>query len=301
MVSRGHLWLISSILMRSPTLMVGSMQHVENTKPALQSIQRFKVAAIVGFCLSTMPVFAADNTIKVAADPWCPYNCDSTAEHQGIMVDVARAALALSGHRLDYSIINWARAKAMVKVGDLDGIVGMSLSPDSQALYVFPQTPLGLSQLCFFKRAEDNWTYGSVPSLQDKYVGWINDFGVGGDIDLDQWVKDKKGDSHLVLFAGNEVHKRLISTLLAKRIDTFIEDRNVIAYQLKQKDIADKVKIAGCLESFDQVHLAFSPKVNGAKQWAIDLDAGVKELQRTGELAKILDYYGLTPETWLSH
>ena len=84
------------------------------------------ISALLYFCF--VPMAQADSrTVVIGADPWCPYICDMGESQQGLMVDIAREALAYSNYTMVYSNINWARAKQMVLAGDIDGLVGLSL------------------------------------------------------------------------------------------------------------------------------------------------------------------------------
>jgi len=261
--------------------------------------------AVLCFCLLTSLMTDAgtanaDNkVITVGADPWCPYNCSPNEQHKGMMVDIASEALALSGFILKYDVINWARAKRMVKLGELDAIIGMSRSPTSEPFYLFPDTALGQSQVCFYRIAGNNqWEYQSIESMKSQTLGWINDYGFSNE-DLDQWVKNNKQTARVLNVAGVNVYPRLFKLLQINRISTFAEDKNVIAFELKKAKMEDEIEVAGCLDSIDKVHLVFSLKAKDNKLWASALDSGVEVLRKNGRLESILGHYGLTLESWV--
>lgn len=243
------------------------------------------------------PFTKSPDTIQVAADPWCPYNCEPGHAHQGLMIDIAKAALKRSGYTLNYQIINWARAKKMVENGQLDGIVGMSREAVTETRYHFSNTPLGWSQICFFKRADDDWTYQSTASLEDKTMGWINDYGFTNQA-IDQWVKARRNTSAISTVAGVEVHHSLFQMLLAKRIDTFAEDFYVVQHELKQDALSDAISVAGCAPEKDEVHIAFSLLSPHKEKWAEALDRGVQEIRTNGVLERILQHYNLSLSQW---
>ncbi|GAB1623039.1 hypothetical protein AAOGI_30890 [Agarivorans albus] len=215
------------------------------------------------------------------------------------MVDIAREALALSGFELNYQTLNWARAKQITQTGELDGIVGMSSSINSQRLYYFPKTPLAQSQICFYRRADDNWQYQSIESLAKVKFGWINNY-LFASAPLDSWVEEHIDTRQLVNITGKNAHRRLLRLLEIKRIDTFAEDRNVVAYAIKQQGLENEIKIAGCLPQVDKVYLAFSLQAEQKEVWAKALDRGIIQLQQMGKLQPILSRYGLTTEAWLA-
>lgn len=173
------------------------------------------------------------------------------------MIDIAREALALSGYTLNYQITNWARAKLMVQRGEAEGIVGMARSSRTEPLYLFPETPLGESQLCFYRKVGSTWHYSDTGSLQDRHFGWINDYGFGNLPGMDDWIKAHLHTDQVLAVSGENTHQRLFSLLLIGRIDTFAEDRNVITYALHREQLSDQIEVAGCASAVDSVYLAF--------------------------------------------
>lgn len=243
--------------------------------------------------------FAENKVIKVAADPWCPYNCDPKDEHQGLMIDIAREALAMSGYKLNYESMNWARAKLAVQTGTLDGIVGMAKTERSSPLYHFTSMPLGESKICLYKRKGDPWTYLSPDSLDNKVFGWINDYGFSTD-PLDQWVSNHKTKENVLTVSGKNTHERLFKLMQLKRIDTFAEDKSVIAYTLKQANLTSDIVVAGCLEESQDIYLAFSLKAPDRLLWSTAIESGLQTLSENGRLENILRHYGLSTSNWVA-
>lgn len=270
--------------------------HLQTPKPSFRII--LLIGFLIGYLLSARVLYADESSIRIAADPWCPYNCSPDTALQGFMVDIAREALALEGFQLNYELINWARAKLLVKAGELDGIIGMNRSTASEPLYQFSNTPLGFSQICFYKRAGEPWAFESVDSLENQTLGWINQYWFGEDTDLDAWVERNKDTTSLVTVAGDKVYQRLFSLLQSQRIDTFAEDRQVVAYMLNQAQLSERIVPAGCSRYIEEVHLAFSLKAEHSKQWAEALDRGVAKLKKAGKLSTLLAPYGLNVKRW---
>jgi len=246
--------------------------------------------------LSLSPLSSGEQqTISVGSDPWCPYICEYNDGHNGVLVDIAREALAESGIILDFEMINWARAKRMVQLGELDGIIGMSHTEQSETQYHFSNTAIGQSQICFYRRIDDVWEYKNPNSLGDRVVGWINHY-LFADETLDEWIEEHKKSDQILPIGGINTHARLLKLLQLSRIDTFAEDKNVIAYEIKKLGFENQFSIAGCLSAIDQTHLAFSLKSLHKEEWAKALETGVEKLRNNGKLDAIHSYYGLTTE-----
>ena len=251
--------------------------------------------------LAAAPAQADDNRkVVIGADPWCPFICPDNKQHQGLMVDVAREALAATGYDLEYRNINWARAKKMTRSGALDGLVGTANLGPEKSPYDFPETALGVAETCFYRKAENDWTYSSPASLNDQFMGWINDYGFDPSSGLNEWIERHRGTSRVLIVSGTSTHPRLFKLLLGNRISTFAEDRYVTSYKLKDLGLLGKIEVAGCTTPKEKVYVAFSQKTGRGKALAKALDEGVRILRENGRLKKILAYYGLTPETWMS-
>jgi len=237
--------------------------------------------------------------VKIGSDPWCPFVCVNNDESPGFMVEVAQHAMALYGYKVEHVNINWARAKQMVRSGELDGIVGTSKETTISTPYEFPKTPLGFSEICFFNSVLDNWVYHNAASLNSRVLGWINDYGFS-DSDLDRWVKKNKDTARIKAISGKDgLQQRMIDLLLLRRIDTFTEDRFVIQNILQNKKLNNQIEVAGCVGAKEFVYVAFSREVPDGVKLASTLDKGVEALRKTGKLKSILHKYGISEQNWL--
>ncbi|MBT3359006.1 MAG: transporter substrate-binding domain-containing protein [Rhodospirillales bacterium] len=258
----------------------------------------FSLSAILYLCFVSA-LQADPKPVVIAADPWCPFICDTGGPQQGLMVDIAKEALALSGYELSYQNINWARAKRMVRAGIVDGIVGTAKSTPERTPYHFPETALGVVETCFFRRASDDWEYKSPRSLASQTMGWINDYVYGSNPGLNDWVIAHKETPQVLTVTGTDTHARLFKLLLARRISTFAEVRSVINYELRNLGLQEKIEMAGCIKPIEKVYVAFSKKIAHGELLAKALDEGVDKLRHNGRLGAILETYGLNEETWV--
>ena len=257
---------------------------------------RIALLAFLYFCVVT-PARADTHTVVIGADPWCPYICDMGESQQGLMVDIAREALAYSDYEMVYSNINWARTKQMVLAGEIDGLVGTVQAPDTD--YHFPRTALALTGTCFFRLASDPWEYESPQSLDSKTMGWISEYLFEGIPGLNEWVEAHRDTSQLVAVTGTETHPRLFKLLLAGRIHTFADDPNVIHHELKRHGLEDKIAMAGCPGPMLKTYVAFSKKTDRGEALARALDIGFEKLRQEGRLDALLAPYGLNEESWM--
>lgn len=245
---------------------------------------------------------ASLNQLTVVADPWCPFNCQEYSGRPGIMIELAQAALGEANIELEYQTINWARAAQWVIQGERDAIVGMGRSANTEAKFLFPDTPLAFTQVCFYRRADEHWTFNEASDLNGRTLGWINQYRFGDEA-VDQWLRDREGTGAVVTVAGDsELVQSLIKMLNRDRIDTFGEVRTNVDYANQALTEEPDVVSAGCLPNIDDVYLAFSPESERSMFFANALDRGMRiVLQDTARLETLFDRYGLNLQNYLQN
>lgn len=230
-------------------------------------------------------------TIVIAADPWCPHNCEAGADHEGYMVDIAREILAESGYTVEYINISWARALQMTREGQLDAVVGAfkTDAPD----FVFPDTPQGHSSIALFTHPDNGWTYNGLGSLPDQQLLVIN--GYSYTQELDRYIEQNQAEQEKIwVISGPSPLNRAIELLEQDRTDIFVEDTYVMAWWAASTGrLASPPRQAGLVSESD-AFVAFSPARDDAQKLAQLLAEGTRQRIENGRLQQILDTYGLS-------
>jgi polar amino acid transport system substrate-binding protein len=250
---------------------------------------RIFLVVLIVYCCEVMCSWA--DVISLRADVWCPYNCAPDSLQPGILIEIAKIVFGRAGHTIDYQILNWARAKLDIKEGKITGIVGMAKDAETEPEYVFGDNEQAVSQFCYFVRAESNWQFQGISSLTTEVLGVINGYGYYPE--LDEYIAQNKGTSKVSAVGGDDALKPNIQKLLKERLSVIVEDKLVMEYTLKEMGVADKVKNAGCIDSQDKIHIAFSKANPKAPEYAKILSDGIAQLRQSGELQKILAAYGV--------
>jgi polar amino acid transport system substrate-binding protein len=228
-------------------------------------------------------------SISLRADIWCPYNCDPQSDRPGFFIEIARQVFKKHGYEIDYETTNWQRAKEEGEKGLIDGIVGAYKedAPD----FIFPQEPLGYSENLLYVLQNSDWKFTGVESLPGKTIGVIK--GYTYDPLIDKLVS--AGNPHFLIVGGEDALDRLIKMAQTNRIDGLYEDRNVFSSKLKSLHIPENsFKSAGQFKKKrSECYIAFSPKRKSAFLYAKILTEGMRELRKNGELAQILQKYGI--------
>lgn len=228
---------------------------------------------------------ARSDTIVIAADPWCPFNCEPGSAKPGFMVELARAVFEPLGHTVTYETVNWSRALVETREGKYNAVFGATASDAED--FVFPTAAQGQSGNGYFVQAGNDWKLESPDSLQDKTIGLIRDYAYGDEIEA-QIKQYAKAD----YASGDDALTTNIKKLVAGRLDIVVEDANVFNYTASELGLLDKTRLEKAVD-FGPVYIAFSPAIATSKTFATQLDSGMAELRANGKLSEILSKYGL--------
>lgn len=226
----------------------------------------------------------------IAADPWCPFNCQSSSELPGFMVEVAQRIFAEHGHEVQYVEMNWARAIQEGRKGHINAIIGAFRgdAPD----FVFPEQELALLGNTFFVHIDSEWRYTGLDSLKTVQLGAISGYDYGDEL---RGYIQESGSARITLLGGSDHPlKRGIQMLERQRIDVLVEADPVFWYIANRQGLKHHFKVAGRGSEQMKSYLAFSPALDSSRLYAKLLSDGISRLRASGELSDILLKYGLT-------
>ena len=249
----------------------------------------FIISTLSCLLLSYNPNCRADY-ITIAADNWCPINCDPSDSKPGIMVEIAEQVFSDAGHTVIYKILPWSRAIKLSREGEITGIIGAFAgdAPD----FIFPENELlMLSGNTFFVTKDSKFVYKNISSLSVVQLGAIRDYDYGEIVN--DYIKRGK---NVQILSGETPLERMIQMLLIGRVDVIIEAAPVFWHIATKMKVKDKLKVAGQASDAEKCYIAFSPKIAKSKEYAKLLSDGIDKLRHSGELKKILNKYGM--EDW---
>ena len=249
----------------------------------------------IGLLLATLTISASvrAETITIRADEWLPYNGPSTLRPAGYMIDLAMRIAKDHGHTIDYRHLPWDDALAAVKKGEFDCVVGAN-EEEAEGM-VLPGLSWGSSQSVAYTLEGSKQVIGSIEAIKAKRLIYIPGYSYGEE--LDPWIEQNAGNPAVVVpvTSGGRAAMSAISKLVAKLGDVFVEDRNVIAHNLKQLDMVGRLKAQVVVDEEPTPIFIACTKANlrGA-QFTSMFEEGTRQLRASGELGKILEPYGLT-------
>lgn len=230
---------------------------------------------------------AFGETIHLAADKWCPYNCQPKDSKPGFMVEIAQLVFARHDIKVKYEIMPWSRAIGMAQQGNIDGVIGATL--DEVPQFIFPRTAQASSGTAFFVHQLETWRYNGMSSLDEALLGVIQDYDYGET--LNRYIAARAGRG-IDMVTGDNATLVNINKLAGRRVTTIIEDPVVLAYQTDTLNIKQRFINAGTLDAID-VYIAFSPKNPRSSAYAKMLERGMAWLRQTGQLKLVMSKYGI--------
>jgi polar amino acid transport system substrate-binding protein len=249
----------------------------------------FLIVNVVVLSAFSSVAMAADKSIVVVADEWCPFNCSDESLDQGFMIDMAREILSAERYAVKYRTEAWTDAINAVKAGTFDAIVGTSR--DEAKGMVLVEEPLGENKNCFYTRLDDPFVYQATGNLRTRRLAVAAGYLYGHP--LDDYIHASRVNFNLLQLATGERPLLVnVKKLRARRVDTVIENVYVMDYSLRKYRITG-VRMAGC-DAATPIYMAISPTREDAAKIASSMAQGIRKLRKSGRMREILAKYGLS-------
>ena len=243
------------------------------------------------FCLIILLLInnAVAKDIVLVSDLWCPYICKAEDNRPGIIIEIVQEAFKKENLKVRFLEENWARSIHLVKTGEMNALAGAykSDAPD----FIFPESSIFESQMCFFTNKDDQWSFKKNVDLQQRTLLTINGYSYGEKFDV--FLNSQNNFINYKISGKENIAKRQYNMLLQKRVDTVLADKNVFSYNQNKANKMSHFKNAGCLPK-QKVYIAFSPKLKESKGYAKLLDLGIQKLQNENKIKSILKKYDLS-------
>ncbi len=237
----------------------------------------FTLAFGAGANTTTAPAEQSKLPVLIAAeDNWPPF---SDEKGKGLSAVLVSAAFARSGYRIETVVVPYARALHYTTQGKTDACWNVTRQANTERDYLLHQQPLFQAPSSFYYRQVAK-NYRTVAEIPDgTLVGVIRGYEYG---DLYEQHKQR--------FELIEVstHPQLISLLQHNKIELAIFFDDVLDYYLAQPAFAQVTVQKGQLNHVSDIYVAFSRAGPRSEELAKALDAGLMELQRTGDYQRMM-------------
>jgi polar amino acid transport system substrate-binding protein len=245
-------------------------------------------AAIAWFALVST---ALADPIVLAADKWCPYNCEPNSDRPGVLVEIAQQVFGSAGYTVDYRLMPWNRSLSEVRRNRVQGIIGAlkSEAPD----LIYGSQAIACDDTGFAFKKVLGFRYNGTSSLDPYRIAVIADYNYDGG-EIDAYIKKHAASEDRIQFnTGEDAGIANIRKLVAGRIDIAIDSAAVMSYIVNQLGLSESIGITHLGQPND-IFIAFSPRNSQSEELAALLDKGGEDFQRSGKLATILSRYGVS-------
>lgn len=229
----------------------------------------------------------AQETVRLSADPWMPYNGSPDGAKPGYVVEFAQEIFAAAGMKVEYVVMPWEDALVATKAGKVDGAI--CANREEGAELVIEGEPVGAPRMIIVTRPDSDWTFRNVGALRQIRLGVIAEYSYWPVMDR---YLEKAEPGSVYVATGETPLDDLIAKLDAGEIDAFVDSEAVFAWKLRELNRSrDTIKVV-YRHLPDEVFVAFAPTDQGRKFSRI-FSAGLQKLKADGRAEKIARAYGL--------
>lgn len=223
----------------------------------------------------------ASEALRVRADVWMPFN-GGEGNSPGYVTEVLQAIFKPKGVEVQYETLAWEKSLEGCREGTVDAVPCAS-AKEAKGL-TLPEEPIADMVYGMFALKSSAWTLGAT--YKNQRIGATPGYSYWEA--LDEFLA--ANPASVVKLSEEDPCKDGAQKLLAKQVDLVPECPQVFYWTVKQAGLdASQFKMA-CRMPTELVYVAFRADAKG-KEWARIFDEGIRQLRKSGELAKILAKY----------
>ncbi|MFO1040021.1 MAG: transporter substrate-binding domain-containing protein [Geminicoccaceae bacterium] len=238
---------------------------------------------------TAIPTAGAVETVRLRADAYCPVNCEPSSDRPGYAVEIARTVFGAAGLEVDYALLSWARSIAETRAGRYSGVIGAAATevPD----FVLSQ-PIGSGELGMAVRRGEHFDFNDPERFDRRLMAVIDGYAYDEGA-LDAYILSNTGRPEVITSVSSPTALAdNLRKLAASRVDLVPDDANVLRHNIHQLGLDDVLEVITD-GHYSPIYIAFSPADPMARTLAQILDRGLDELRQSGQLATLLERYGL--------
>ena len=242
------------------------------------------ILAVFFLLVLSLPAQAEKRKVSIVAAEFAPYISESVPG-RGWAWQVASLVFDEQGYHPELTIMPWARAVEMTRLGKADGLYMANRNPEREAWAVFTD-PVGQETSVLFKLRKRYVTFNSLEDLSRYSIGTHRGAAIITVLQTEGvTVRPLRG------FAQG------IKELERQQLDLFIGDQMVTTHIIQTQfppDYSRMIDYVPKAIAVSQLHLAVSRLTEGHAGIRDDFNRGLKILREDGRYQKILKDHGLT-------
>ena len=125
---------------------------------------RFRLPGLSSVLLFLALSLSAQETVRLSADSWMPYNGSPEDEQPGYVVEFAKEIFAEAGVQVEYVTMPWEQALDAAKTGEVDGAICANRQEGAEL--VITGEPVGAPKMIIVTRPDADWTFRNIGALR---------------------------------------------------------------------------------------------------------------------------------------
>jgi len=247
----------------------------------------------VGFILFPQQS-AADELRYGRFSPFCPYTCDfEKTGLRGTVIEIFMAVAKMNGMTYrDVPVPSKRKYRALDE--DFSNVTTVwSTNAKAMARTITAQEAIVASRFATAAKINFDFKFRTLKDIKSVHLVTGDGTDFGGE--LAKYMRDIKNASKVTLLHGKNLGPRGLTIISRDRADVFLSGMDPLAFRIKKFGYEGKIKATHApYLGTALVYPGFSKKNPKAQQWADMFTGGIRKLRKSGQLAKILNRYGLS-------
>lgn len=245
----------------------------------------FPLRIVFAFAVFLLSAFSATaGSYKLVTLEYPPYEFTENGQVKGLAVEVIREAFKAMNHEVTIEVYPWARAQALFKNGEVDGIFTFFKTPEREEFTLFGKEPVVVQPISFWALKDTKIEFdGDLSKLKTHTIGVVNKTSYGELFDT------ATKDGVLKIAAGNSI-EQCINMLTHGHTVIWISNRYGAIYELKRTGNLGAVRELSPPVQEVFAYVGFSKK-RGLTSLRDDFDKALIQLKKSGSYDKILKNY----------
>ena len=229
------------------------------------------------------PALAADESLRLVADPWPPFN-DRELPGNGLSSDLVEQALQRAGYRTSYVEVPWQRAVRGIKRGDYDVLINAWYSAERAEFGHF-SLPYLVNRIRLLQRKGAAIRFDRLADLYPHSIAVVRGYAYSAEFDGDDRLRK-------VEVGGFAIAARMLH---AGRVQLTLEDELVARYHLGRelRSIREELEFLPLPLSENGLHILVRRSHPEHRAIARRFDRAIQDMKGDGSYAATFRRHGL--------
>lgn len=241
--------------------------------------------------LASCPCHAeANEKIVLAADYWCPFNCEPRSQDEGFILEIIREAFANKNIDIEYIMEPWVKAIEDFNNAKIDGIIAANEGDVRNP--VLPSIPVIHSYVSAYTLFSTKWQYDTPQSFGHNMLGLTAGYSYSEDINNYIYSRFFENPDLFYISSKTNAVEDNITKLSRGEIGIYIEDESVVSDFIRKNNVRS-IKNSGQVQGPSKLFVAFSPVNAKSEEYARLVTDTYFSMKKSGRLKKLANKYNI--------